>query len=82
MWLPRIGGSRFPGRVQNFQQLCLFVRELKSLQMRAVASALKAAVKNGDLPKNTDCNNLAGFIVFAQHAAYLQSRVEKKLYRN
>jgi len=44
---------------------------------KAVASALKAAVKTGDLPKSTDCNNLAGFIVCAQHGAYLQSRVDK-----
>jgi TetR/AcrR family transcriptional regulator, transcriptional repressor for nem operon len=44
---------------------------------KAVASALKAAVKAGDLAKSTDCNTLAGFIVFAQHGAYMQSRVDK-----
>jgi TetR/AcrR family transcriptional repressor of nem operon len=44
---------------------------------KAIASTLKAAVKAGDMPKSTDCNVLAGFIAFAQHGAYLQSRVDK-----
>ena len=34
MWLPGIGGSRVPTCVQDFQQLSLFVLEVKSLRMR------------------------------------------------
>jgi hypothetical protein len=34
MRLPGIGSSRVPVSLQDFQQLCLFVRELKSLRMR------------------------------------------------
>jgi hypothetical protein len=32
--LPGIGGSGVPGCLQDFQQLCLFLRELESLRMR------------------------------------------------
>src|SRR5580700_9230082 len=34
MRLPGIGSSRVPVSLQDFQQLCLFVRELKPLRMR------------------------------------------------
>lgn len=44
---------------------------------RSLSLALEAAVKVGDLPQSTDCEAMAGFIVFAQHGAYLQSRVDK-----
>lgn len=51
--------------------------EISRENEHAVSTALEAAVKNGDLPASTDCHMLAGFIIFAQHGAYLQSRVDK-----
>jgi TetR/AcrR family transcriptional repressor of nem operon len=43
----------------------------------SVATALKAAIKNGDLPKTFDVAAIAPFIVFSQHGAYLQSKVDR-----
>ncbi|MDB5099713.1 MAG: Transcriptional regulator, TetR family [Cyanobacteria bacterium RYN_339] len=55
----------------------LRLEEISREGEKALSLALKAAVKAGDLPKSTDCNTLAGFILFAQHGAYLQSRVDR-----
>jgi TetR/AcrR family transcriptional repressor of nem operon len=44
---------------------------------KSVAIALRAVVKAGEMPKSADCNSLAGFIVFTQHGADMQSRVDK-----
>ena len=43
----------------------------------SVAYCLKAAVKAGELPKSTDCDNLASFIFAALHGAILQSKVDR-----
>jgi TetR/AcrR family transcriptional repressor of nem operon len=43
----------------------------------AVAQALKAAVKCGDLPKTFDVPGVAAFLIFSQHGAYLQSKVDR-----
>src|SRR5580704_14852418 len=42
MRLPVIGSPRVPGGLQDFQQLCLFVRELESLRMRDFEARRKA----------------------------------------
>ena len=42
----------------------------------AITQCLKAAVKTGDLAKNTDCKALAGFIYGSLQGAYLQSKIE------
>ena len=43
----------------------------------SVAHCLKAAVKTGELPKSTDCNDLAGFLCATLHGAVLQAKVDR-----
>lgn len=43
----------------------------------ALSSCLKAAVKAGDLPKNTKCDNLAVFIISLVHGAILLCKVQR-----
>lgn len=62
---------------QHSEVLRKRLMEISQENEQAVSTALEAAVKNGDLPASTDCQTLAGFIIFAQHGAYLQSRVDK-----
>lgn len=43
----------------------------------ALTQCLKAAVKNGDIAKNTDCKVLSGFIYGSLQGAHLQSKIDK-----
>ncbi|MGA9725158.1 MAG: TetR family transcriptional regulator C-terminal domain-containing protein [Candidatus Binatus sp.] len=43
----------------------------------AVAYCLKAAVKIGEVPRKTDCDELAGFLVASLQGAILQAKVER-----
>lgn len=42
----------------------------------ALTQCLKAAVKSGDIAKNTDCKALSGFIYGSMQGAFLQSKIE------
>ncbi len=44
---------------------------------QAVAYCLKAAVKIGELPRKTDCDELAGFLIASLQGAILQSKTER-----
>ena len=44
---------------------------------QAVAYCLKAAVKIGEVPRKTDCDELAGFLVASLQGAILQAKVER-----
>jgi TetR/AcrR family transcriptional repressor of nem operon len=49
-------------------------------EMRAaVSDCLKAAVKNGDLPKTTRCHDLADFVVFSMQGAMLLGRSQRNV---
>jgi len=45
---------------------------------QAVAYCLKAAVKSGELPRKTECDELGGFIVASLQGAILQSKTERR----
>ena len=61
--------------------------DIKSIQRRIaeifkeaeqnISYCLKAAVKAGDLPRKTNCDQLAGFIYGTLHGAVLQSKAER-----
>src|ERR1700737_1559616 len=44
---------------------------------QAVAYCLKAAVKIGEVPRKTECNELAGFLIASLQGAILQSKTER-----
>jgi TetR/AcrR family transcriptional repressor of nem operon len=44
---------------------------------QGVAYCLKAAVKLGELPRKTDCDELAGFLIASLQGAILQSKTER-----
>ncbi len=44
---------------------------------QSVAYCLRAAVKIGELPRKTDCDELAGFLIASLQGAILQSKTER-----
>jgi TetR/AcrR family transcriptional regulator, transcriptional repressor for nem operon len=44
---------------------------------QAVAYCLKAAVKIGELPRKTECDDLAGFLIASLQGAILQSKTQR-----
>jgi TetR/AcrR family transcriptional repressor of nem operon len=46
---------------------------------QAVAECLKAAVKAGEIPKKTACDEFAGFVISAQQGATLRAKTERSL---
>jgi TetR/AcrR family transcriptional repressor of nem operon len=44
----------------------------------SVAYCLKAAVKSGELPRKTECDELGGFIIASLQGAILQSKAERR----
>jgi TetR/AcrR family transcriptional regulator, transcriptional repressor for nem operon len=51
--------------------------EIYEEMRRAVAYCLKAAVKSGELPRNSECNDLAGFLIASLQGAILQAKTER-----
>jgi TetR/AcrR family transcriptional repressor of nem operon len=51
--------------------------EIYEEMRQAVAYCLKAAVKAGELPRKTDCDELAGFLIASLQGAILQSKTER-----
>jgi len=45
---------------------------------QSVAYCLRAAVKMGELPQKTDCDELGGFLVASLQGAILQSKAERR----
>ncbi|RYZ50504.1 MAG: TetR/AcrR family transcriptional regulator [Proteobacteria bacterium] len=62
---------------KHSEAIRLRVSEIFSEIEEALTVCLKAAVKSGDLAKNTDCKALSGFIYGSLQGAYLQSQIEK-----
>ena len=44
---------------------------------QAVAYCLKAAVKIGEVPRKTECDELAGFLIASLQGAILQAKTER-----
>ena len=51
--------------------------EIYEEMRRAVAYCLKAAVKIGEMPRNTECDDCAGFLIASFQGAILQSKTER-----
>jgi TetR/AcrR family transcriptional regulator, transcriptional repressor for nem operon len=51
--------------------------EIYEEMRQAVAYCLKAAVKSGELPRNSECNDLAGFLIASLQGAILQAKTER-----
>ena len=51
--------------------------EIYEEMRQAAAYCLKAAVKNGELPRKTECDELAGFLIASLQGAILQSKTER-----
>jgi TetR/AcrR family transcriptional repressor of nem operon len=51
--------------------------EIYEEMRRAVAYCLKAAVKIGEVPRNTECEDVAGFLIASLQGAILQSKTER-----
>lgn len=51
--------------------------EIYEEMRQAVAYCLKVAVKIGELPRNTECDDFAGFLIAALQAPILQSKTER-----
>ncbi len=51
--------------------------EIYEEMRQAVAYCLKAAVKNGEVPRKTECDELAGFLIASFQGAILQSKTER-----
>src|SRR6516164_2884577 len=51
--------------------------EIYEEMRQAVAYCLKAAVKIGEVKRNTDCDDLAGFLIASLQGAILQSKTER-----
>ena len=51
--------------------------EIFAEMRQAIAYCLKAAVKKGDLPRKTDCNEVAGFLNASLQGAILESKAER-----
>ena len=45
---------------------------------QALAYCLKAALKTGEVPRNTGCDDLAGFLIASLQSSILQSKTERK----
>ena len=51
--------------------------ELFEEMRQSVAYCLRAAVKSGDLSRQNDCDELAGFLIASLQGAILQSKAER-----
>jgi TetR/AcrR family transcriptional repressor of nem operon len=51
--------------------------EIYEEMRQAVAYSLKAAVKIGEVPRKTECDELAGFLIASLQGAILQSKTER-----
>jgi len=51
--------------------------EIYEEMRQAVAYCLKAAVKIGEVPRKTECDELAGFLIASLQGAILQSKTER-----
>jgi TetR/AcrR family transcriptional regulator, transcriptional repressor for nem operon len=51
--------------------------EIYEEMRQAVAYCLKAAVKSGELPRNSECNDLAGFLIASLQGAILQAKTQR-----
>ena len=51
--------------------------EIYEEMRQAVAYCLKAAVKIGEVPRKTECDELAGFLIASLQGAILQSKAER-----
>jgi TetR/AcrR family transcriptional regulator, transcriptional repressor for nem operon len=51
--------------------------EIYEEMRQAVAYCLKAAVKIGELPRNSECDDLAGFLIASLQGAILQAKTER-----
>jgi TetR/AcrR family transcriptional regulator, transcriptional repressor for nem operon len=51
--------------------------EIYEEMRQAVAYCLKAAVKTGELPRKTECDELASFLIASLQGAILQSKTER-----
>lgn len=51
--------------------------EIYEEMRQAVAYCLKAAVKLGEVPRKTECDELAGFLIASLQGAILQSKIER-----
>jgi TetR/AcrR family transcriptional regulator, transcriptional repressor for nem operon len=51
--------------------------EIYEEMRQAVADCLKAAVKIGELPRNSECDDLAGFLIASLQGAILQAKTER-----
>ena len=51
--------------------------EIYEEMRQAVAFCLRAAVKLGDVPRKTECDELAGFLIASLQGAILQSKAER-----
>jgi TetR/AcrR family transcriptional regulator, transcriptional repressor for nem operon len=52
--------------------------EIYEEMRQAVAYCLKAAVKIGELPRKTECDELAGFLIASLQGAILQAKAERR----
>jgi TetR/AcrR family transcriptional repressor of nem operon len=52
--------------------------EIYEEMRQAVAYCLKAGVKIGEVPRKTECDELAGFLIASLQGAILQSKTERK----
>jgi TetR/AcrR family transcriptional repressor of nem operon len=62
---------------KHSEQIRLRMSEIFSEIEDALTICLKAAVKSGELAKNTDCKALSGFIYGSLQGAALQSKLDK-----
>ena len=51
--------------------------EIYEEMRRSVAYCLKAGVKIGEVPRKTECDELAGFLIASLQGAILQSKAER-----
>ena len=51
--------------------------EIYEEMRQAVAYCLKASVKIGELPRNSECDDLAGFLIASLQGAILQAKTER-----
>lgn len=51
--------------------------EIYEEMRQAVAHCLRAAVKIGEAPRNTECDDFAGFLIASLQGAILQSKTER-----
>jgi TetR/AcrR family transcriptional regulator, transcriptional repressor for nem operon len=62
---------------EHSEMIRMRIVEIYEEMRQSAAYCLRAAVKVGDLPRKTECDELAGFLIASLQGAILQSKAER-----